>query len=64
MQRIRATCRLQNDQSEPCSILLDSDLDTLILELKSACLANGQTPEACQAVEDAPSVTKPDVKVE
>ena len=39
-------------QPMPCVELAEADYQALVIELKAACLALGQTPEECQAVKE------------
>jgi len=36
----------------PCVELAEDDYHALVIELKAACLALGQTPEECQTVKE------------
>lgn len=56
-------CEAQG-KTQTCTVILTHDYEALVRELKTACLATGGTPDACQTksvvVEGAP--TKPAVK--
>ena len=44
---ITVNCATGSFQGE-CVLLLKSDYEAIVRELKAACLANGQTAEECQ----------------
>lgn len=40
----------QEQQPAKCTLLLTEDFQQIVIELKTACLALGGTPEECQTV--------------
>ncbi len=47
-QPLTVPCEV-GDHSDVCILVLKRDYETIVRELKAACLALGQTPAACQA---------------
>lgn len=44
---VQGTCKLRGEPAD-CTLLLTRDYQSLVRELKAACLALGGSPESCQ----------------